>query len=112
MEQVLSHDLVTRLLSLAIVQVIVADEFPVVAIISKAIVAEPRNFLSLAQRRLVVRVRVQVLPSLVVLEAQLVAALDRRTRVARCACALSIPNDPERACIINLALLCCNDLLA
>lgn len=95
-EQVLACDLLACLLSWSVSGLLIADELPVVALVTQAIVTIPRNLLPLAQRRLKVGVGVQVLPCRVMLESHRVSTLEATTGWTRTVRTLSISNDPQR----------------
>jgi len=101
-KQVLTRQLLSQLLRGSIAAIIIADHLPVVASIAHPVVAEARHFLTRAQRRFEVTVRVQVLASLVVLDAHLVATFQASTRLAGSVQSLSIAQNPQRVLVLFL----------
>ena len=95
MEDVVTHDLIALRLGDPIAVVLVADQLPVVAIVSVAIVPKTRNLLTVTDRCVVVCVRVQVFARGVVLEAYMVAALDTLASKASFVVSLCIPHNPQ-----------------
>ena len=110
-EQVIARDVVTSLADGTERTLLVTDQLPIIAIITLAIVAEPRYFLPLAQRRLIFLVGVQVLARWVVLEAYCVSTFEARAGDARTAIALSSLHDPQSVSLIFVLSRCDHLLL-
>ena len=94
-EDVVTHYLIALRLGDPIAVVLVADQLPVVAIVSVAIVPKARHLLTVTDRCVVVCVRVQVFARGVVLEAYMVAALDTLASKASFVVSLCIPHNPQ-----------------
>ena len=80
LEQIFTLNFLSLALHRAIVYIYITDDFPIVARITHAVVAEARHLLPLTQRRPKSLMRVQVLARLRMLQPNNVAAEDRLSR--------------------------------